>query len=330
MSKKDKRAIYNLELVKKVADKCTTICEFRTSYPGHYNWAQRKGHLKIVCKNLLSTRFKTKEWSLPAVKKEAKKYKSKVDFVKYSSGAYYWATKNGKIDEVCSHFKTNNIKWNLEMAKEIASKYKSFKDFREHEPKCFSYFRRKHPEILKYFNKNENLWNIESLKLEAQKYSTRFQFQKCAGGAYNYARRKGVLEEVCDHMERVVQYRESKFGDRLSDKIKSKLNSLGINFKLHREYHTSDGKSGRIDFLLELENILIPIEVKHDDSSWSELEIKRQLKKYDNYFHNAREMVTLKTILVSPFGRYGIPEDVFLGQLVDICKSNLSEFREAC
>src|ERR1017187_4564933 len=44
-------------------------------------------------------------WTKENCHKEAKKYNSRTIFCRKSSGSYYSATKNGWLEEVCSHMK---------------------------------------------------------------------------------------------------------------------------------------------------------------------------------------------------------------------------------
>ena len=70
------------------------------------------------------------KWTESMLIDEARKYRTKREFNKYSSGAVKAATRMGILDEVCAHMKQSNEKWSaFEVAKE-AQKYTSVKDFR--------------------------------------------------------------------------------------------------------------------------------------------------------------------------------------------------------
>jgi len=49
-------------------------------------------------------------------------------------------------------------------------------------------------------------WTYELLHKTALMYKTRFEFQKGSPNAYNACRRRGILDDVCSHMEPVLTY----------------------------------------------------------------------------------------------------------------------------
>ena len=53
---------------------------------------------------------------------------------------------------------------------------------------------------LTHHEKNTS-WNKEQLHEEALKYNTRNVFQECSVNAYNAATKRGLLDDICQHME---------------------------------------------------------------------------------------------------------------------------------
>ena len=47
----------------------------------------------------------------------------------------------------------------------------------------------------------QTMWSNEMLRIEALKYKTRTQFNKCQGIAYQIALNRGILGDICRHME---------------------------------------------------------------------------------------------------------------------------------
>ena len=70
-------------------------------------------------------------WSLELVKKEAKKYTTKIDFRNNSYSAYSWAHRNSVIKDVCSHMKALRKSWSFKLVQIEALKYQYKKDFRK-------------------------------------------------------------------------------------------------------------------------------------------------------------------------------------------------------
>ena len=69
-------------------------------------------------------------WELDEMIEEAKKHKGRNEFMLNGKGAYQWARKVGKLEEVCKHMKPFFTYWDIENIKIEAKKYKTKKEFR--------------------------------------------------------------------------------------------------------------------------------------------------------------------------------------------------------
>ncbi len=130
-----------------------------------YNSCRANNWLEEACRHMKSTKelsSKPRKWEKNNVFKEAKKYKSRVEFQKESSGAYSAAQKNKWLDAACSHMKKRM---------------------------GFQFGKKKY-------------WNKENCKKEALKYKSRKAFSIGSSGAYSVSRRNNWLEEICTHMKR--------------------------------------------------------------------------------------------------------------------------------
>ena len=107
------------------------------------------------------------KWTLEELQAEALKYKSKSEFRKNSS-AYGIASKRGIISLICSHMPI-------------------YKNRSGKNSPCFK-------------------WTNEALALEALKYKTRNEFKKGSFKAWKTASGRGMIDEICVHMEYVNRY----------------------------------------------------------------------------------------------------------------------------
>lgn len=84
-------------------------------------------------------------WSVEELKKAAKPFKKRVDFMRKEPGAYQSAYKKGVIDEVCAHMHSGRKKnkfvvtyANLALVVAPVFKYKTLKAFRENNRDAYS------------------------------------------------------------------------------------------------------------------------------------------------------------------------------------------------
>lgn len=96
--------------------------------------------LIMVKENVLDTLFPNKKvkWTIVSAIKEAKKYKTRQDFIKGHPGAYTWLLKNGlhKLDLLLP---PQRKRWTAESAIAEANKYKSRSEFREKSPGAYQF-----------------------------------------------------------------------------------------------------------------------------------------------------------------------------------------------
>lgn len=91
-------------------------------------------------KNKLNDIFPTtkKIWTLADAISEAKKYKSKLDFIKKGAGAYNWL-RNNSPTTLDNLFPIIRKKWTIHSALKEAKKYKSRKEFAKNSPGAYQW-----------------------------------------------------------------------------------------------------------------------------------------------------------------------------------------------
>ena len=153
--------------IKWTFDKCkddalkyTTRKEYFDKSGSSYNSAKRYGWLDDVCSHMSKKEKKPKcYWTLERCKKESKKYLTKGDLYKNSSGAYNAIIKNNWEKETFEHMiekHKRNGYWTKERCKDEALKYKTKKEFREGSNSVYSTSCRKGwlVEICEHMKKN--------------------------------------------------------------------------------------------------------------------------------------------------------------------------------
>jgi len=260
--KNNPRFKWTLNKIKKEASKYFIRSDFCKKSKGAYAAALKMGILDRVCvhmpKNASIGRIpNNKKWNRDSLTKEAKKYKTRSKFWKFSGAACFVATKMGILNEICVHMPKN---------KSIL--------FGENNP---------------FFK-----WTDEMLMLEGSKYKTRSDFYKFSSSAYVISARRGFLDKVCNHMkysgitsssERDIMaeikktYPDAKlFRDR-KVKIKNKPHIKGFDIdifipSLHKGIEFDGTYYHSFEYMRASENKIL----------WSNKDIKNYHKIKDLYF----------------------------------------------
>jgi hypothetical protein len=125
-------------------------------------------------------------------------------------------------------------KWAFESCLELASGYKTVKGFKRAHPAAYTVACRKGwwQQISEHMARavEHGKWTLDTLALEAQKYSTRKEFEKKNAGAYGAARKKMLLNQVCAHMERLV----NPVGYWTKDRVKQEAKNYCTRVKFQK------------------------------------------------------------------------------------------------
>lgn len=144
------------------------------------------------------------KWNHDTCLEEARKYKSRTEFLKKCGRAYDAARRNGWLDEY-TWFKPKLQSWNKDTCLEEAHKYKSRSEFQK-KCSCAYEVARKHGWLddCTWFESKLRSWDKKSCLEEARKYKSRCEFYKNAASAYNIALRNGWLDD-CTWFEAKLQ-----------------------------------------------------------------------------------------------------------------------------
>lgn len=148
-------------------------------------------------------------WTLETLQTEALKYSSRSEFQLNNGSAYNAAGQLKVRDVICNHM--NKIKypngyWNYERCQTEALKYKTRSEFCNGSGAAYNASKRLKilEEVCKHMielKKPKGHWTPETLHAEALKYDNKVDFRENSNPAFLIASRKGLLEEICSHME---------------------------------------------------------------------------------------------------------------------------------
>lgn len=178
--------------------KYETKREFKSKNKKFFNRVRNSNNINIL-NAYYSLCNKTKNPNKIECKKEALKYKRRVDFKRNALKHYTRSLALGIIDEVCIHMNTSF--WDIKSAKEEFLKYKCLTNLikKSHGAYTFAKNNNKIEEFSKHMTKPKR-WSTTSVRKEALKYKKRIKFARESSGAYEYARKRGKLDEFCSHM----------------------------------------------------------------------------------------------------------------------------------
>ena len=139
-----------------------------------------------------------RKWFKNTCAREARKYATRVEFIKGSSGAYDAAMSNGWLDEVCAHMKRQRVrKWTKAMLIAEAQKYTTLKGFRKQVPSAYGVVCKKGwlDEICGRLRKH-NEWTQQAVLVAVENLGGVAAFKKAHPTAYRTAARSGWIQPL--------------------------------------------------------------------------------------------------------------------------------------
>ncbi len=100
---KKKNGFWNYDSCKDDAVKYNSLVEYQKKSGSSYNVALKNGWLDDICSHMKRPISHNFIWSKEKCREESLKYNTRTDFKNKSNGAYSSASKNGWLDEICSH-----------------------------------------------------------------------------------------------------------------------------------------------------------------------------------------------------------------------------------
>lgn len=209
MKKKEPWILWTKENCQIEALKYKTKKDFKKNCSAAYSSATKKGFLDEICHHMISFRKPKGFWTFENCKLEALKYESRSKFNKNSSRAYVQALNNGWLDDICSHMKSYTKPknyWTKKRCQIEAMKYNTRSGFQKNSNSAYSKASRENwlDEICAHMigtKKPNNYWTKEKCAEISIQFNTKSEFRKNHPNVYAQAHRKGILDEICSHME---------------------------------------------------------------------------------------------------------------------------------
>jgi hypothetical protein len=147
-------------------------------------------------------------WNYDNLRCEALKYKTKVDFRKYSPKAYHASNRLKVIDNICGHMVKLYPNWTYEELSSEAKKYKHRGEFLKNSKNAYNQSRRRGllDDVCSHMTPLYTVWSNDLLISESKKYKSRSEFIKNCPGGYESANNRGILDEICSHMKTRVSW----------------------------------------------------------------------------------------------------------------------------
>ncbi len=187
--------------------KYRTLAEFKQHSRGAYHAAWKTGILDSLCAGLKRTKQPNGKWTRAAVLREAKKYRTRNEFLANAGGAYHAARRFELMKQACAHMRQFTLpkgSWTQAKILKSARTCGDRTQFQREFPGAYDAAIRLRllPQIHRMIprRRREPFWTDDRLISEAKKYSTRMDFKTHAPSAYVIAGRKGIRDKVCSHM----------------------------------------------------------------------------------------------------------------------------------
>lgn len=132
-------------------------------------------------------------WTKEECFEEAKKYKSRKEFIENNFSAYRLALRNDWLKEMDWFVRPQNynIKWTQETCEQVAKKFSNISEFKAHYATAYSKAKKagwiETYTWLERKQKPSGYWTKETCFEEAKKYTSRNEFKRNSGSAYNVA-----------------------------------------------------------------------------------------------------------------------------------------------
>lgn len=158
---------------------------------------------------MVTTRRPDGYWTKERVIQEALRYSTRTAFCKGTPSAYSKARTEGWMDDVCQHMKVLTKPagyWTKERCSETAQQYTTRAEFLKSDASAFRIAQRNGwlDEICGHMQRlmrEANYWTKPRLAKIAKKYTARNDFHLHDDAAYRAAQARGLLDEICRHME---------------------------------------------------------------------------------------------------------------------------------
>jgi hypothetical protein len=202
------KPVFSKEVYIEAIKSCETKGEFTTKFPKLYRQLLQLDYGK----DLINSLPRKMKWVDVKLINEARKYKSKVEWMRENISSYNTALRDKELFLKCTlHMKNENTfgktKYDYEYCKNAYAKYDNLKEIIANEKPSYNAAIRNgwHDELSKdkkkYSSHKSNKWTFEKVRKEALKYNSIKEFANNSRPAYFKAVYSKWLLEIIGHMK---------------------------------------------------------------------------------------------------------------------------------
>jgi predicted GIY-YIG superfamily endonuclease len=201
--------LWTREQIQTEAQKYDTLKDFYENAASAIQAAKKIGD-EFYQQIISGMKMGLKYWSDEELKKIAKQYKTRQEFVDNDPMAYQAAKRRGDefYDSITKHMGYQRTQWTEDLLRKEAMKYKTKNQFAKLSPSAYVVSRNKGKvffnDITKHMIGNIS-WTDESLMDEIKKYSTYSDFKKLSTPAYTALKRRKQLSLAKDYYNNIVK-----------------------------------------------------------------------------------------------------------------------------
>lgn len=184
------RRKWTTQTLSKEAKKYKTTGEFKREDPGAYSAYVKRGKPREVGGHFPPERG---FWSAESALKEASKYLTRSDLIKYNEGCYKYLLAHDLLKYVSQECRTY---WTEESAIKEAKRFKNKFSLQKQNGSCYNYLLRNDLLYKVFRAESKNTWCKESVEESAKQCSNRMEFKYRFPGAHKWAYRNGYLNKL--------------------------------------------------------------------------------------------------------------------------------------
>lgn len=198
---------FTIDELENIAKSCSSKEEFRENFKTQYNYCLKNK----ISKQIMSFIPHKKKWTKDTLIQEAKKFKTRSEWMYSNISSYNTALKSDFYEECVSHMEKGIFgpvqKWTYDAIKDVYSKYNNLKDLRINNSPAYNTAIRNgwHKDLSQNMDrgwgKGKIKWTFDNVFSEALKYNSIKELQTNSPSAYHTAIRNKWLMDVISHMK---------------------------------------------------------------------------------------------------------------------------------
>lgn len=198
---------FTIEYLESIAMGCSNKGDFRNNHSNEYRYVMKMG----LSESILSLIPRKKKWDREKLINEAKKYKTRSEWMKSNMSSFNTAIKLGVYDECVKHMGEKkkfgfSVKWTYDKCKETYLRYVTMKDLIKNDKGAYmvaiknGWHNELSSHLIKYKYQNERKWTLEKIHEVALGCNSIKELSKKNPSAYIRALKNDWIKDITKHM----------------------------------------------------------------------------------------------------------------------------------